>query len=338
MDWVNIHSQAILPINLWQQFRLLAMRTIYFGVGAIMLMLAVMKVVDGDWGYGLVLSGVGFGFLATWFIYKEELAPQWINFILVCALGTMVSVSIKSAGMAGVYWMYPVLAMVFFMFDRIIFLLAIMLIYALFAAAMYKFLPFDYAWRIGLSMLVLIGVGAVFLPMMSRMQRNILKISTSDPLTSFYKRDFTGELLQREIEKAREAQHPLSVMLLDIDSFKGVNDRFGYMFGDEILRETARRIESYVREQDILIRSNGAEFLVLFPNTSAPMAAELAQAILEQLRHEPYTVKSMLTRITASAGIAQWQPDQTWGELLEQADDAMYQAKSEGRDGLRIAQ
>ncbi len=338
MDWVNIHSQTIMPVNLWQQFRLLAMRTIYFGVGAVTLMLAVMKAADGEWGGTIALSAVGVGFLLTWSIYKEELAPQWINFILVCALGTMVSISIKSAGMMGVYWMYPVLAIVFFMFDRVIFLLAIMLIYALFAAAMYKFLPFDYAWRIGLSMLVLICVGAAFLTMMTRMQKNLLKMSTADPLTSFYKRDFTGELLHREIEKAQQLNQPLSVMLLDIDSFKNVNDRFGYMFGDEILRETARRIESYVREQDILIRSNGAEFLVLFPNTSAPMAAELAQAILEQLRHEPFTVKSMLTRITASAGIAQWQPDVSWGELLEQADDAMYQAKSEGRDSLRIAQ
>lgn len=327
-----------LSLNLWQQFRLVAMRTIYFGVGLVILVLAGILAVDSRWLESGALVSVALAFILTGVIYRNELAPQWINFLFICALGTLVSVSMKSSGMMGVYWMYPVLAMVFFMFDRTIFVLVIMLIYALFAAVMYQFLPFEYAWRIALSMLVLIGVGAVFLVMMSYMQRNLSKLYATDPLTGFYRRDYVSEMMQVELERARREQQPVSAMLLDLDSFKNVNDKFGYMFGDAVLKETAARLARISRKSDVMVRYGGTEFLVIFPSTSLKQAAELAGAMLDTLRHEPFSVKSMMTTVTASAGVAEWRKGQDWGKWLECADAAKDKAKSQGRNRLRIAQ
>lgn len=331
-------SYPIGQLNLWQQFRLLAMRAIYFGVGLVILVLAGVLLAQARWLEAGALTCVALAFVLTGVIYRNELAPQWINFLFICALGTLVSVSLKSTGMMGVYWMYPVLAMVFFMFDKTIFVLVIMLIYALFAAVMYKFLPFEYAWRIGLSMLVLISVGAVFLLMMSYMQRNISKLYATDPLTAFYRRDYVTEMLQRAIQKAERSHQPVSAMMLDLDSFRSVNDKFGYMFGDEVLKETARRIARHCRAQDIALRSGGAEFLIIFPNTDIKQAAELTGAVLDGLRHDPFAIKSMMTTVTGSAGVAQWRAGQGWGEWLERVDAAKDKAKSQGRNRLRIAQ
>src|SRR5690606_15476343 len=140
-------SHPPLSFNLWQQFRLIAMRTIYLGVGLVILGLAVYQVFAGEWLAAGALTCVALAFILTGVVYRNELAPQWINFLFICALGTLVSVSMKSSGMMGVYWMYPVLAMEFFMFDRTIFVLVIMFVYALFAAVMYQFVPFEYALR-----------------------------------------------------------------------------------------------------------------------------------------------------------------------------------------------
>ncbi|SFR55129.1 diguanylate cyclase (GGDEF) domain-containing protein [Pseudidiomarina maritima] len=327
-----------LSLNLWQQFRLVAMRTIYFGVGIVIAVLAGVLATESRWLESGALVSVALAFILTGVIYRNELAPQWINFLFICALGTLVSVSMKSSGMMGVYWMYPVLAMVFFMFDRTIFVLVIMLIYALFAAVMYQFLPFEYAWRIALSMLVLIGVGAVFLVMMSYMQRNLSKLYATDPLTGFYRRDYVAEMMQTELERAKRNQQPVSAMLLDLDSFKNVNDKFGYMFGDAVLKETAVRLARFCRKNDVMIRHGGAEFLVIFPNTPLKQAAEMTGEMLDSLRHEPFSVKSMMTTVTASAGVAEWRKGQDWGQWLERADAAMDKAKSQGRNRLRIAQ
>lgn len=338
MSTVSTPVTQTLSLNLWQQFRLVAMRTIYFGVGVVISVLAGVVAVEGEWLAAGALVSVALAFFLTGVIYRNELAPQWINFLFICALGTLVSVSMKSSGMMGVYWMYPVLAMVFFMFDRAIFVLVIMLVYALFAAVMYKFLPFEYAWRIGLSMLVLISVGAVFLLMMSYMQRNISKLYATDPLTGVYRRDYLADMLQQEIKRAQRQRKPVSAMLLDLDSFKNVNDKFGYMFGDQVLQETAQRIKRVCRKGDVTIRHGGAQFLVIFPNTGVKEAAELTGDILDNLRREPFAVKSMMTTVTASAGVAQWSAKQSWGDWLEQADAALDKAKSQGRNRLRIAQ
>ncbi|HET8816249.1 MAG TPA: hypothetical protein VFM61_02255, partial [Pseudidiomarina sp.] len=156
MDWANASNlpQSAAQLNVWQHFRLLAMRTIYFGVGLVLIAFAAIAIWQEAWLNSGALALVGAAFLLVGVVYRHELAPQWINFLFICALGTLVSISMKSSGILGVYWMYPVLAMVFFMFDKAIFVLVIMLIYAAFAFVTYKFLPFEYAWRIAASMLV----------------------------------------------------------------------------------------------------------------------------------------------------------------------------------------
>ncbi|RUO63167.1 GGDEF domain-containing protein [Pseudidiomarina insulisalsae] len=331
-------AQSSATFDLWQHFRLLAMRTIYFGSGIVIAGTAIYSAVTGSWAAAAALICVALGFFLIGYLYRNELAPQWINFLVICSLGTLVSVSMKSAGILGVYWMYPILAMVFFMFDKTIFVLVIMLIYALFAAVIYQVLPFDYAWRVAVSMLVLIGVGAAFLIMMSSMQRKLFAAAATDSLTGCIKREYLSDMVQQAMHKADRAKQPVSLLQLDMDSFQSVNDRYGYLFGDKVLEETARRIRSATRTYDTVIRSSGAEFVVIMPNTSGQQAADVANEILDRIRNDPFSVKSLAVTVTASGGLAEYKPGQHWGEWLEAADSALYQAKSQGRNRLKVAQ
>ncbi|MBY6064191.1 GGDEF domain-containing protein [Pseudidiomarina sediminum] len=324
--------------DLWQHFRLLAMRTIYFGSGLVIAGSGLYSLLASNWLAGLALLCVSSGFFIIGFLYRNELAPQWINFLVICCLGTLVSVSMKSAGILGVYWMYPILAMVFFMFDKTIFVLVIMLIYALFAAVIYQVLPFDYAWRVAVSMLVLIGVGAAFLVMMSSMQKRLFAAAATDSLTGCYKREYLSDFVQAAVEKAMKQKQPLALVQIDMDSFQALNDRYGYLLGDKVLAETARRLLNVAREGDCVIRSNGAEFIAIFPNTTFEEATELANEMLDRIRLEPYAVKSLTVTVTASGGLALYRARQHWSEWLEAADAALFQAKSQGRNRLKVAQ
>ncbi|MGQ4277323.1 GGDEF domain-containing protein [Pseudidiomarina sp. E22-M8] len=331
-------TQTSGTFDLWQHFRLLAMRAIYFGSGIVIAGTAVYSALQSNWAAGAALFCVAMGFVLIGYLYRNELAPQWINFLVICCLGTLVSVSMKSAGILGVYWMYPILAMVFFMFDKTIFVLVIMLIYALFAAVIYQVLPFDYAWRVAVSMLVLIGVGAAFLIMMTSMQRKLFSAAATDSLTGCIKREYLSEMVQQAINKAERAKQPVSLVQIDMDSFQTVNDRYGYLFGDKVLEEAALRIRSVARASDTVIRSNGAEFVVIFPNTGRKEAAGLATDMLDRIRHDPFAVKSLTVTVTASGGLAEFKAGQQWGEWLGAADSAIYQAKSQGRNRLKVAQ
>ncbi|WP_127347279.1 GGDEF domain-containing protein [Pseudidiomarina mangrovi] len=325
-------------VNLWQHFRLLAMRMIYFGVALVLLLITVLKGFEHKWLHSSAVLLVALGFFAIGILYRQRLAPQWINFICIVSLGVLASLAMKSSGIAGVYWMYPILAMVFFMFDKAIFVLVIMLIYAAFAAVMYQFLPFEYAWQIAISMLVLIGVGTVFLVMMAGMQRNLIQANATDTLTGCYHRDYLEQILRQQITKNERLERPLSVIQLDLDGFKLVNDKYGYMFGDRVLQETAARIKRVVRATDIIVRSNGAQFSIIMPDTPLKLAVEIGSDVLNRIRHEPFMVKTMMTTVTASAGIAQHKTGKNWQDLIEAVDTAMDRAKSQGRNRLKVAQ
>jgi diguanylate cyclase (GGDEF)-like protein len=325
-------------INLWQHFRLLAMRMIYFGAALVLLLIAILKGFEQKWLHSLSVFTVAIGFLLVGVVFRKQLAPQWINFVCIVALGVLASLAVKSGGIAGVYWVYPILAMVFFMFDRAIFVLVIMLIYAVFAAVTYRFLPFEYAWQIAVSMLVLIGVGTVFLVMMAGMQRNLIQANATDTLTGCYHRDYLEQIVKQQISKAEKLDRPLSIIQLDLDSFRLVNDKYGYLFGDRVLQETAARIRRLIRDTDIIVRSNGGQFSIVMPDTPLKLAVEMGSDILNRIRHEPYMVKTMMTTIAASAGIAQHKTGNNWQDLVEAVDTAMDRAKKQGRNRLKVAQ
>jgi len=177
-----------------------------------------------------------------------------------------------------------------------------------------------------------------------RSLRSGIALAAKDPLTGLYNRRFAQPRLTRMVEVASELRKPLAMMILDLDRFKAINDRFGHATGDAVLVEVARRLTGALRPRDLVARSGGEEFWIALPDTDRPAALRIAQALCTLVRTDPVVTNGLQgpVRVTASIGVAMADgsdPDRvpTVHALLEQADSALYAAKHGGRDTVNLA-
>jgi len=160
------------------------------------------------------------------------------------------------------------------------------------------------------------------------------ELATTDVLTGTFNRRKFNELILAEIERVRRYGHPLSLLVVDIDHFKRINDTHGHDAGDEVLIVLAGLIRTGIRATDSLARWGGEEFVVLSPEVSVEEAAGLA----ERLRRAAGTYAySFVGSVTASIGVAQHRAGETPDELFARADEALYRAKEGGRDRVEVA-
>jgi diguanylate cyclase (GGDEF)-like protein len=158
-----------------------------------------------------------------------------------------------------------------------------------------------------------------------RLRNDLMEIATIDVLTRIPNRRATQAFLEKEISRAQRHQSEFSVLLIDIDNFKQVNDRWGHSVGDEVLAQTARLFHSMIRKQDLVGRWGGEEFLIIVPG---PCDAEvLAERVRSEVSHAEYCHGTVSFHITISIGIACANQPTTADEILKQADEALYAAK-----------
>jgi diguanylate cyclase (GGDEF)-like protein len=170
------------------------------------------------------------------------------------------------------------------------------------------------------------------------------RLSITDGLTSLYNRRHFEERLHEEFRRAQRYADPVSLVMLDLDHFKDVNDRYGHPFGDRVLRETAELLRSSIRDLDMCARYGGEEFAIVLPKTHLQGALAVAERIFRAVRAKTYAADAgggrAEVKVTASLGIAFYpSKDVTSPEqLVKLADEALYRAKREGRDTVCIFQ
>ena len=159
-------------------------------------------------------------------------------------------------------------------------------------------------------------------------------LADTDPLTGAYNRRTFGELAERELSRARRGRTPVSLLSLDLDRFKRVNDTYGHAAGDEVLASVAALVRSCLRKEDLLARYGGEEFVVLLPGVGQPAAAALAERIRTGLERACVRAGDHDVRITASIGVATERGESmpALDAMLRGADAALYAAKREGRN------
>jgi diguanylate cyclase (GGDEF)-like protein len=180
------------------------------------------------------------------------------------------------------------------------------------------------------------------------MQRKLEEQSITDSLTGLKNRRFFDERLQEEFKRAQRYGDYLSLIMIDLDHFKSVNDRFGHPAGDEVLREAAALIRASIRDPDICARYGGEEFAVILPKTHMSGALAVAERIWRELGAKEYALTPASSpasaprpvKVTASLGLAFYpSKDITAGDLLLRfADQALYQAKKAGRNSICLYQ
>ncbi len=153
-----------------------------------------------------------------------------------------------------------------------------------------------------------------------------------DALTGLPNRRAAEARLAVERARAHRSGAPLSLLMLDIDHFKRVNDRWGHADGDRVLAEVARRIRHEVRAGDLATRYGGEEFLVLLPDTALQAASDVAERIRGAIASEPVALGGGRVVVTASVGVAQLRDGEDNAALVARADTALYRAKQQGRN------
>ena len=165
-----------------------------------------------------------------------------------------------------------------------------------------------------------------------RMEKELRCLSVTDCLTNCYNRRFFMQKLEEEIERAKRNENKFSLIMLDIDRFKSINDRFGHNAGDLVLKSMAEMIKNRIRKIDTLARWGGEEFVLLLPDTPVENAARLAEELRESLSRMDI---QGVGRVTASFGVAGYCPGDSVDSLVNKADNMMYEAKAAGRNCVR---
>ncbi len=164
---------------------------------------------------------------------------------------------------------------------------------------------------------------------LKRVEEELRALSITDALTGIHNRRYFQDRLKAEMVRLNRSSGALSVIMLDIDHFKRINDQYGHAVGDGVLQELSKRISQRVRRTDVFCRLGGEEFMVLCPNTDGEHAYRLAMELWESLRGAPMEPVGI---VTASFGVASWRMDEGIDGLLLRADSAVYVAKQAGRD------
>lgn len=171
-----------------------------------------------------------------------------------------------------------------------------------------------------------------------KIERQLANMALFDSLTGTLNRPAFYQHAEKEFARSKRYYRPLSVIMLDIDHFKSVNDKYGHHGGDQVLQIFAEACQEVIRNTDLMGRVGGEEFAMLLPDTPMKAAFNLAERLRERITKYPYLAGDMLIEITASLGVAELHSDDgDFKTLLQRADEALYNAKHAGRNRVKIA-
>ncbi len=169
------------------------------------------------------------------------------------------------------------------------------------------------------------------------LQNELRAQATRDPLTNLYNRRYLEETLENELARAEREGNPVSIIMMDADRFKRINDLHGHKAGDLALQALSRIIQLYIRKSDIACRYGGEEFVIVMPNTQMEVARDRAEKIREDFRNLDFIGPGTEAETSLSIGIAAYPLSGTRGEdVLDAADQAMYAAKIDGGNRIKL--
>lgn len=169
--------------------------------------------------------------------------------------------------------------------------------------------------------------------------RNSMVQAVTDPLTGTYNRRYANSHLDTLVEKCRDRDSGLAVMMLDLDRFKRINDTHGHAAGDAVLQEFSKRLQANVRGIDLVARMGGEEFMVVMPDVTPDLASEVAERVRSATANPEFTISAdgLAIDVTVSIGFAVLNKVESVFELIKRADDALYHSKNSGRNRVTVA-
>jgi diguanylate cyclase (GGDEF)-like protein len=167
----------------------------------------------------------------------------------------------------------------------------------------------------------------------ARLHSQLHELAIRDPMTGIFNRRYFFELAESVFDQARRYNRSISAIIFDADHYKSVNDTFGHLVGDEVLKQIATRCSAVIRQADIFGRYGGEEFVIVLPETGLTGAVKLAERLRQAICESPFETEKGPVPVTISLGVARSKRSTTTLlQLLGDADEAVYLAKSTGRN------
>ncbi len=172
----------------------------------------------------------------------------------------------------------------------------------------------------------------------ARLHMEVQHLAVTDSLTGLFNRRGFFQHGEIEIGRFQRYGHPLSIIMLDVDHFKSINDTYGHAFGDEVLKVLGHNCTAHVRQTDIVSRLGGDEFIILLPETGLETAYTIAKRIHECFGENQFSTPVGPIQLTASFGVtAAWKETKNLESLISRADQALYEAKQKGRNQVQMS-
>ncbi|NQZ32459.1 MAG: GGDEF domain-containing protein [Oceanospirillaceae bacterium] len=260
-------------------------------------------------------------------INKSEILPRSVVLI---SIGCQLLLLTYYAGSSASLWSYPLLATYFFILPiRHANYVAIALV-----LPMSYILTFSsdsiFVLRYVSSIIATVIIANLIITINKNLQKELLRQSISDPLTHCYNRRHLDTTLEQTTHLYQRTQDAVSILLIDIDHFKQINDQLGHLVGDDILRQMVKTIQEHRRASDMLFRYGGEEFILLLPEANHKHAMLIAEKTRKFISDIQLPTKHQ--GLTVSIGVSEFTPSMSADDWIKQADVALYKAKNSGRN------
>ena len=311
------------------RYRERIMHRVAYAVSAFVTPFAVNDFLQGRVLLGLAISAVVVAFLTNGIAIQLKKNPPIPFALLLVPIYASLLLSIAQQATLGMMWCYPAVLFCFFVLPRLLAAAggAVLVIAA--TPLVYQTAGQDVALRFAVSLSLTAVVMQIITGVMRTLQDELEDLAAPDPLTGALNRRQMETFLEEAIERRARSNAPASVLLIDIDHFKSINDRFGHDAGDRALKALVALVKKRARRLDRVFRMGGEEFLVLLPDTRGADAVIHAERLRLLVSDAPLVDKLSMT---ISIGVAECAPGQEVDAWLKQADDALYFAKQEGRN------
>lgn len=266
----------------------------------------------------------------AWSISRGRYHSSLILLVLVPVITFFLLLALHQQGIIGALWCYPAVVSFYMILPERKAWIANIAFLAIIFPQVWILIDQSLAARVTATLLAVSIFSAIFIRVITNQQKRLHEYAIKDPLTGLYNRTLLDTLLHQAIQQSKRTNVAMTILIIDIDHFKSINDTYGHDAGDTVLREVSELLLGRMRSVDKVFRLGGEEFLALLFGTDA----ESSKQVAEELRHAVSSLRivSGQSSITASIGIATLSPGEDSTAWIKRADENLYHAKQQGRN------
>ncbi|MCJ8321924.1 MAG: GGDEF domain-containing protein [Colwellia sp.] len=311
-------------------FQLKSTLWLFSAAGSLILPFAIYDLIHQKLQIGIGALIIAFAlFFGSWCCYRKTYKPVY-TFVLLSPFCTLYLLYLtNTVGISGTYWCYPTILLFYFVIsERQAWISNIILIVGILPLA-WRLLEANEAARFSVTLILVSAYAAIFLRIISKLYSERCQQANTDPLTGLYNRALLQDSLVQAIHQTDRTDTAFTLISMDIDFFKKINDELGHDIGDHVLVQLGAFLKKFFRETDKVFRIGGEEFLILVCNSNEANSVDIA----ERLRRDIENLSLIPGRmVTVSIGVAASDSEKDWKHWMKTCDKNLYQAKNSGRN------